>query len=261
MSGEKSPQEVRRANAKDFADSVRTEHGVELGFDRAGAEWLDSFIQSRGVALTPATVTGLTQLVGSYLGECIIGHYGGEWTIVDGRGCVRLGENGTADPFWIIAYCLTHRSVYSVSDLFSAVPAMAKVRTGGLYAAHNNDGAYRIYKVLAVDNLAVHLRKYSNQFDAPPSRLDPSSLNLGLNFEAWQAKGAPASELPMGHFPLAHDGFWKMQPSLIQVEPIADDELAGYHTWLQNYSSSVETASPPPTDQRTTEKKWWQFWK
>jgi hypothetical protein len=46
MSGAQSPQDIRRANARDFAELILKEYGIEIGFDQAGAEWLDDFIQS-----------------------------------------------------------------------------------------------------------------------------------------------------------------------------------------------------------------------
>jgi hypothetical protein len=109
--------------------------------------------------------------------------------------------------------------------------------------------------------MAVHLRKYSNRFDTCPGRLDPAALKVSMDMSHLQGKGTPAEELPIGHFPLSHPGFWKIEPALIQVEPVRDDELDGYHVWLEAHSSDMESQSPQPVEQETAAKKWWQIWK
>jgi hypothetical protein len=205
MSGEKSLQETHRANAAEFAKAAKDQYGIELQCDRAGAEWLDSFIHSRSTTLNPSTQAGLIKLLGSFLGECITREYGGQWIVDNGRHCVRLGADGLVDPFWMVESSLKYRSTYDVSVLFAAIPEIARVRPGGLYAARGKISAFKVYKVLALDHVAVHLRKYSNRFDAPPSCLEPSLLSLGLDIQSYQ--DAPAAELPIGHFPLAHEGF------------------------------------------------------
>jgi hypothetical protein len=50
-----------------------------------------------------------------------------------------------------------------------------------------------------------------------------------------------------------------MAPELIQVEPVTDDELDGYRTWLETNSSDVESKSSQPAERETAPKKWWQF--
>lgn len=261
MSDEKSPQEIHRANATSFANAAKGEYGVDLQCDRVGAEWLDNFIQSRIATLNPSTQAGLIKLLGSFLGECIAGEYGGQWIVDSGRDHVRIGADGLVDPFWMVESSLNYRSTYYVSDLYAAIPEISRVRSGGLYAARGKVSAFKVYKVLAVDHVAVHLRKYSNRFDAPPSRLDPSSLSLHLDIQTWQDTSSPAAELPISHFPLAHEGFWAMAPALIQVEPVAEDELDGYRMWLETNSSAVQDKSPQTAEEATVRKKWWEFWK
>jgi hypothetical protein len=261
MGDEKSLQEIHRENATSFANAAKGEYGVDLQCDRVGAEWLDSFIQSRSATLNPSTQSGLIKLLGSFLGECIAHEYGGQWVVDNGCDRVRIGADGLVDPFWMVESSLNYRSTYYVSDLYAATREIARVRSGGLYAARGEVSAFKVYKVLAVDHVAVHLRKYSNRFDAPPSRLDPSSLSLGLDIQSWQDASTPAAELPIGHFPLAHSGFWAMAPALIQVELVAEDELDGYRMWLETNSSAVRDTSPLPAEQATVRKKWWEFWK
>lgn len=44
-------------------------------------------------------------------------------------------------------------------------------------------------------------------------------------------------------------------PVLVQVEPVADEELEGYRTWLKESS-----AGPPDSAAEPSTKRWWQFW-
>jgi hypothetical protein len=233
MSEPLSLLETTRGNAQVFVDGVKSAYEVELQRDRTGAEWLDWFVQSRSEALDDKTRAGLIELVGCFLGECIIHEYGGEWADQDGRRCVRINAPGAIDPFWMAETCLRYRTVYTVSVLFASVREIAQVRIGGLYAIRDEDGAFRVYKALVVDHVAVHLRKYHNRFEACPAHLEPASLDIHLDLNAWREGGEVVAELPIGHFPLAHEGFWKMEPVLVQVEPVAEEEVDGYRLWAE----------------------------
>lgn len=202
--------------------------------NHAGVEWLAGFIDSRSEDLDADTLADLRDILGCFLGECILQAYGGHWTLQEEQWCVQFNEDETVSPFWMVQSHLLYRSVYSVSRLFAAIPAMAKVRPGGLYAVPYDDGTFGVYKVLAVDDLAVHVRKYTNHFAQCPTRLDPASLTIGMDMAALLTSGSAPSdaELGMGHLPLAHAGFWAMQPRFMQSAPVTADELAGYRLWL-----------------------------
>jgi hypothetical protein len=99
------------------------------------------------------------------------------------------------------------------------------VQVGGLYATQDKDGQWRVSKVLAVDEYAVHLRSYANKFPQRPDDVDPTRLTLGgLN--------DPAG-FGIGHFPLAKEGFLKDHPVLLKVVPVNEDELEGYKIYLE----------------------------
>lgn len=99
------------------------------------------------------------------------------------------------------------------------------IQVGGLYATHDEDGSWRVVKVLAVDDSAVHLRSYANKFKEQPKDLDPAKLTLGgLN--------DPAG-FGIGHFPIAKEGFLKEKRVLIKVVPVEEKELEGYKLYLE----------------------------
>jgi|SRR4051812_44912945 hypothetical protein len=105
-------------------------------------------------------------------------------------------------------------------------PGMSEsIQVGGLYAMRDKDGTWRVMKVLAVDESAVHLRSYANKFREQPRDVDPATLTLGR-------LGDPGG-FGIGHFPLAKEGFFKDKPVLVKVVPVKEDELEGYKLYLE----------------------------
>jgi hypothetical protein len=102
-------------------------------------------------------------------------------------------------------------------------PTMKDIVVGGLYATRDQDGTYRIVKVLVVDEFAVHLRMYANRFQTLPTQVSSSQLSLG-GLDRLEGIG-------IGHFPLAREGFLREQRILVGREPVADEELEGYRIW------------------------------
>ncbi len=134
-----------------------------------------------------------------------------------------------------------------------------EIAVGGLYAVRNQDGSVGVWKVLAVDGMAVSLRKYSNKFGELPSRVDPASLTIGMDMDAF-SRGDDGA-LGIGHLPLARIGFWQMSPVLIQAERVTDVELEGYRMWLDGAPPTGESSDVPSSTVTPARKKWWQFWK
>jgi hypothetical protein len=105
-----------------------------------------------------------------------------------------------------------------------------QIIVGGLYYAENDDGTFTVLKVLALDDFAVHLRSYANQFNDPPAGLDPSVLTLG-NVD-------DPSGFGIGHFPVDREGFFNDNPVFIVQASLADDELEGYRLYLEAINES-----------------------
>jgi len=114
----------------------------------------------------------------------------------------------------------------------SAAPQ--SIQVGGLYTTRDEDGTWRVMKVLALDEAAVHLRSYANKFREQPKDVDPAVLTLGgLN--------DPAG-FGIGHFPLAKEGFFKDKPVLIKVVPVKEEELEGYKLYLESMNGGGPAA-------------------
>ncbi len=86
---------------------------------------------------------------------------------------------------------------------------------GGLYISQNDDGSFGASKILALDEFAVHVRMYSDEFETKPEDLNSADLNFLI-----------------GHAPMGKTGFLLDQPELLKVEKVSEEELEGYHLYL-----------------------------
>jgi len=99
-----------------------------------------------------------------------------------------------------------------------------EIVVGGLYASRDTNGIYRVSKVLAVDDSAVHVRIYRNKFTALPESLDTSTLSLG-------GLSDPGG-FGIGHAPIAKEN-WLASHVFLKKEPVTEDELEGYKYYLE----------------------------
>lgn len=115
-----------------------------------------------------------------------------------------------------------------LSFLFGCSPSkQAELMEGGLYYTQKENGSYSVLKILKVENRGVHVRLYSNQFDAPPSKVDESALYMvGVDHK-------PNETLGMGHAPLSRKSFESWKATFFQQSAVKDDELDGYKMWLE----------------------------
>jgi hypothetical protein len=91
-------------------------------------------------------------------------------------------------------------------------------------------GGFKIAKVLAVDEHAVHVRVYAERFDAQPQEAHSADLSLGTIHD---------EEFGMGHLPIDPAEFRAWQPVLLGREVVVDDELAGYRIWQEEAEGGV----------------------
>ena len=87
---------------------------------------------------------------------------------------------------------------------------------GGLYVSQNEEGTFQVSKILALDNYAVHVRLYSDEFQTQPTDINSADLSFLI-----------------GHAPLAKEGFLLDKPELLKVEEVSEKELEGYKYYLE----------------------------
>ena len=75
--------------------------GAEFEYNRKSVEWVEEFIEHQRLRkdITEDDIEGLVQLVGAYLGECVIHTYGGAWREHDGTWGVFFNDSNAAFPF------------------------------------------------------------------------------------------------------------------------------------------------------------------
>lgn len=80
--------------------SVMLEHAkIELCYDLESIRWLTGYIDRMRIQGNPQDRLGQTNMLGAYLGECIIRNIGGEWASYNNLICVRFDDEDAVFPF------------------------------------------------------------------------------------------------------------------------------------------------------------------
>jgi hypothetical protein len=118
-------QEQIRDLAQNFTATVSGMLGVRLQYDRASVEWLSGYIERVRLTLNEASIAGLTQSIGSFLGECIIANYGGEWRESEGAWGIFLStrdDRNAAFPFNKVRKQLLNGLEDSILSFYDVLP-------------------------------------------------------------------------------------------------------------------------------------------
>ncbi|SDR21064.1 hypothetical protein [Thermostaphylospora chromogena] len=91
-----------KENTRLVIDRLGPLSGLDFGLNRDSVAWVDGFIerQRERPEFDPENIDGLVNVIGSFLGECIVSATGGRWECSEEHGWgVRLGEEGIVFPF------------------------------------------------------------------------------------------------------------------------------------------------------------------
>ena len=105
-------------------------------------------------------------------------------------------------------------------------PASRSFHAGDLVSVVTSDGPFAVAKILAVDDVGVHIRLYAERFHQRPGAASVLQRSLGPNTD-----GRPFSA---GHLPLTSESFARWGPSFIISEPVGHDELEGLRIWEEH---------------------------
>jgi len=98
-----TPEENIRANAQLVVDRLSSISGLNtrFGYNHASVKWVDGFIERRRSTenINSSGTAMLIQVLGSYLGECVIHTYGGTWKEKDGQWAVFFDDANGVFPF------------------------------------------------------------------------------------------------------------------------------------------------------------------
>lgn len=112
-------------NAELVRDVARESLEVEVGYDEAGVQWLDKYIDGQRDAAGDETKDALPSTLGAFLGECIRHTYGGEWVSDAEAGWgVRVNDQLTAFPFAKVKKQLADGDGESVLGFFRTIRAI-----------------------------------------------------------------------------------------------------------------------------------------
>jgi len=114
-----------RANAELVVSTVRDNLQIQLTFDQAGVEWVDGYI-NRLRAFPRERRSGLVSTLASFVGECIIRTFGGEWVEKDGWWGVQVSERIWACPFAKVEKQFDNGPEDSVASFFTCIPILDK---------------------------------------------------------------------------------------------------------------------------------------
>ncbi len=120
-----SPIEMIQRNAQLVIESTTQQFGVSLAYDPDSVDWLDEHIeQLRKQNYSPDDIAMLTNVLGSFYGECIRRQFTGEWTEYEGAYMVRLENGQLVSPFSKVMK--QFESGESVASFFTSIPRMLK---------------------------------------------------------------------------------------------------------------------------------------
>ncbi|XXX75542.1 hypothetical protein WMF30_48620 [Sorangium sp. So ce134] len=124
MSDDESVPMKIRANAALVLKTARDELGQDVNYDLDGVRWLDGFIQRQHEQGRKELRDRLVSTLGSYLGECVVRTFGGEWAETDGSWCVRFDDRNAVFPFAKVQKHLESGAGDSVLGFFTLIPAV-----------------------------------------------------------------------------------------------------------------------------------------
>ncbi|MDR3351644.1 MAG: hypothetical protein LBO00_01230 [Zoogloeaceae bacterium] len=88
--------QIRQA-AEQLRDIIRENVQFELNYDEESVRWLDGYIER--MRLGTQEHEGAIKLIGSFLGECLIRNFGGQWIIYDGMYGVAVDDGNISFPY------------------------------------------------------------------------------------------------------------------------------------------------------------------
>ena len=103
MNNSRRAEETIRANARLLVDKFRSvsDLGIRFGYNRESIEWVQGFIErERNTRNSSSNIPEtLIQVIGSYLGECVVHTYGGAWREHEGTWGVFFDDSNAVFPF------------------------------------------------------------------------------------------------------------------------------------------------------------------
>ncbi len=111
-------------NAELVINGVGRMCGVQLDYDEKSVEWLDGYIERNRKDFDEETVEKMTNILGSFLGECIRRNFGGEWKISENGFGIIFDSKKAVYPFAKTEKHLRNGSEDSIVGLYKMIPVV-----------------------------------------------------------------------------------------------------------------------------------------
>ena len=126
----RTPEEKIRANAQLVVDRLSSVSGLDtrFGYNRDSVKWVYGFIERRRTAadVHSEETAKLIQVLGSYLGECVIHTYGGIWKEQDDQWVVSFDDSNHVFPFNKVWKQFHYGHGDSILSFFEMIPVVFK---------------------------------------------------------------------------------------------------------------------------------------
>jgi len=119
-------EERIKANAAMAVEQLRPLSGIDFGYNPESVEWLQDYTEKlrQSGQLDELLKQKLTDVLGSFLGECIIHCYGGTWTERDGVWYIVLDADHLVCPFAKVAKQMDNGLTDGVVPFFRTIAAL-----------------------------------------------------------------------------------------------------------------------------------------
>ena len=119
-------EEQIKANAELVIAQMRPLSGFAFGYNAQSVAWLDGYIERQRARedRCPEREAGLVNVFGSYLGECIIRCYGGQWENQDGEWRVKFDDGNAAYPFAKVQKQFEFGAEDSIRSFYEVIPVL-----------------------------------------------------------------------------------------------------------------------------------------
>ena len=106
---------------------LKTLSDIEFAYTQESVEWLAGYIErlrSSGEFESVEVRNKLISMFGSYLGECIVRCYGGEWRQHEGVWGVAFTDGNMAFPYAKVAKQFDNGAVDDITSFFRIIPTL-----------------------------------------------------------------------------------------------------------------------------------------
>ncbi len=117
-----------RANAELVIKQLGPLSGIAFGYNAESVAWVEGFIEQQRSRsdIDKNEINGLVNVLGSFLGECIIRCFGGGWKNADGEWSVCFDDKNAVYPFSKVRKQFTNGEGDSIKRFFEVIPMMFK---------------------------------------------------------------------------------------------------------------------------------------